>query len=116
MHSGKRGRPKNEEMQRVYELLHDKYPKFGRVQMCMIRNPEYGLQMAQGAVSILEANGIYLNGKNKNKKVKQASQRKKENKITVRLSDAEKVRLLELKEQAGCKSVQEYIEKIIKGE
>lgn len=105
------GRPKDTETQKIYDALHDRFPKFGRVQMCMIRNPEYGLQMASEAVNVLRAKGISPPGKKKAQNVKQRPQRKKENKITLRLNNDQKVRLIELKEQSGCKSVQEYMEK-----
>lgn len=113
MSSGRPGRQKDKYQEQVYAALREKYPKFGKVQMCMVRNPEYGLQMASGALSILRANGIPPPVKRQTQKVKQTSKRKKEKRITVRLTDAQKVRLLELKETSGCKSIQEYLEKLI---
>lgn len=110
MSSGKHGRPRDKYLEQVYDALHEKYPKFGRVQLCMVRNPEYGLQMASGALSVLRAKGIPPPVKKPAQSVKQ---RKKEKRITVRLTDAQRVRLLELKDKAGCKSVQEYLEKLI---
>ena len=41
------------ETKKFCEALADKFPKFTRVQMCMIRNPEYGIQLAPEAVSVL---------------------------------------------------------------
>lgn len=113
MNSGSRGRPKDKYLEQVYDALHEKYPKFGRVQMCMVRNPEYGLQMAAGAVSVLKAKGIPPPGENRNKNVKQTPNRKKQERITVRLTNEQRVRLSELKEKSGCKTMQEYLEKLI---
>ena len=113
MSSGKPGRPRDKYQEQVYAALHEKYPKFGRVQLCMVRNPEYGLQMASGALSILRANGIPPPGKNKAENVKQTPKRKKEKRITIRLTVDQRVRLSELKDKSGCKSIQEYLEKLI---
>ena len=116
MKSG-RGRKPDPDSISIYAALKEKYPKFGPVQMSMIKNPLYGLQMSAGAISELKAKGISPPAKTRSEKVKKNNTRKKENRIQIRLSDAEKVRLLELKEKSGCKSVQEYLVRLIeKGE
>ena len=33
----------------IIDKLNTKFPKFSRIQMCMIRNPEYGVQMSTAA-------------------------------------------------------------------
>ena len=113
MSNGKVGRPKNPELEQMFSVLSEKYPKFTRVQLCMIKNPEYGVQMAPEAVALLRDAGVPLPFKTKAHSVKQRPKRKKENKYTVRLNDAQKVRFLESLEKSGCKTVQEYLERLI---
>lgn len=116
MKSG-RGRKPDPDAVAIYEALKDKYPKFGPVQMSMIKNPLYGLQMSAGAVSELMAKGISPINKKPNKNIKKNNKEKEQSRITIRLNKEEKVRLLELKEKSGCKSVQEYLVRLIeKGE
>lgn len=101
------------ETKKFCEALADKFPKFSRVQMCMIRNPEYGIQLAPEAVSVLRDKGVLPKVKVPVQSVKQAYKRKKPNRFTVRLSDSQTVRFLQAKEASGCATVQEYLEKLI---
>ena len=116
MSNGKAGRPKDPYTYQIIEALHEKFPKFTRSQMSQIRNPAYGLQMAQEAVSVLEANGILPPNKNKKQSVKKIPQRKKQNRFTVRLNDTQKVRFIQKMKESGCKTVQEYLEQLIEKE
>lgn len=113
MSNGKRGRPKNEEMHKVMDALAEEYPKFSRMQISMIKNPLYGVQLASGAVSLLRDKGIPLPAEINPRSVKKIEHRKKEKKVTFRLNDTQKVRLIEQAKESNCKSVQEYIEKLI---
>ncbi len=117
MSNGKRGRPKDEYISAVIDALHEQYPKFTRQQMSMIKNPLYGIQMSSEAISVLESKDITPPGKIKKKSVKKNQRRNKQNRYSVRLNDTQKVRFEEQLKQSGCKTVQEYLERLImKGE
>ena len=118
MSNGKRGRNKDPYTQQVVEALRDDFPKFTNVSMSLIKNPAYGLQLSPQAEAVLKAKGIL----SPNKKPAQRSsvqfkfnqKRERNERIEVRLSSAEKVRLLEQVKANDCKSVREYITKLIK--
>ena len=122
MSNGKAGRPKDPYTYQIIEALHEKFPKFTRSQMSQIRNPAYGLQMAQEAVSVLEANGILPPNKNKKQSVKKIPQRKKQNRFTVRLNDTQKVRFFQndftdaFFERRSVVPVRQKVEAIVKRE
>lgn len=113
MSNGKRGRTKDPYNETVCKALSEKFPKFTKSQLSMVRNPEYGLQMASEALAELKAKGIPPPVKKRSHFVKTISQRKKPNRVTVRLNDAQKDMLMKAKEKSGCRSLQEYLEKLI---
>ena len=82
------------------ELLQKQFPKFSRVTYCMIKNPEYGVDYSAAAKRVL------------NKK-KSKQPKKKEKKFTVRLGDAEYLRVQAALEKTGCKNYRELIEKML---
>jgi len=114
MSSGKRGRPKDPYTVQVVEALHEQFPKFTAVQMSLIRNPAYGLQLSAEAKEVLRNAGILPAEEKSRRKRLKNSERKKNERITFRLTSEEKVRFSEQVKKSGCKSVQEYLEKIIK--
>lgn len=114
MSSGKkRGRPEDTETKAAIEAIREKYPKFTRVQMSMVKNPEYGIQLSSGALSVLRDKNIRPPSQSRSAFVKKIH-RAKQNRISIRLSDEDKVRFMLAKQQSGCKTVQEYLEKLIK--
>jgi len=114
MSNGNRGRKKDPYTDQVVEALQKQFPKFTRVQMSLIRNPAYGLQLSAGAQEALRNAGILPPTEKLPRKRLKNSERKKNERITFRLTSEEKVRFSEQVKKSGCKSVQEYLEKIIK--
>lgn len=68
----------------IIDAVSAKYPKFSKIQLSMIRNPQYGLQLAPGAVSLLRDAGIPPPGKTRSQKVKQGNKAKTRKAITIR--------------------------------
>ena len=118
MSSGKRGRNKDPYTLQVIDALKDEYPKFTKVQMSLIRNPAYGLQLASDAEAMLKAKGIPSPNKQRREKrtasFKSNPKRTRPERLTVRLTSDEKVLILEHAKASGCISVQEYILKLVK--
>ena len=84
------------------ELLQQHFPKFTKVALCMVRNPEYGVTFSPKAKRILnEAEG------------KQPVKRSTPNRLTIRLNDNEMAAVKEVMEQTGCKSYRELIDKAL---
>lgn len=52
----KRDRPR-EYGKEVVDILKKHYPKFSKVQLCMIRNPEYGVDLSKEAKKYLKSLG-----------------------------------------------------------
>lgn len=89
---------KNSESKEIVELMQTQFPKFSKIALCMVRNPQYGVDYSAAAKRLL----------NKQKpKVRKAPDRKK---LTVRVSQS---LYAELKAKAGDGTCQELIEKII---
>jgi predicted DNA binding CopG/RHH family protein len=98
----------------IVAALSAHYPKFSKVQVCMIRNPEYGIRLtAKGERILKEKNIILTPQKHKGAKrdQKQMPQRKR---VSLRLSNADYEKLKESAKETGCKSIQEYLEMVIK--
>ena len=88
-----------QESRELVELMRTQFPKFSKIALCMVRNPEYGVDFSAAAKKL-------LNGKQPRKK-REAPGRKR---LTVRIND----KLYdELKTIAGDGSYQELVEKII---
>lgn len=84
------------------ELLQQHFPKFTKVALCMVRNPEYGVTFSPKAKAILnKATG------------KSSGKRSTTNRLTIRLDDNEMAAVKEVMEQTGCKSYRELIEKAL---
>lgn len=89
---------KKSESKEIVELMQTQFPKFSKITLCMVRNPQYGVDYSAAAKRLL----------NKQKpKVRKAPDKKK---LTVRVSQS---LYDELKAKAGDRSCQELIEKII---
>lgn len=81
------------------ELLQQHFPKFTKVALCMVRNPEYGVTFSPKAKRILnKANG------------EQPKKRSTPNRLTIRLNDSELAAVKEAMEQNDCKSYRELLE------
>lgn len=81
------------------DLLQQYFPKFTKVALCMVRNPEYGVTFSPKAKRILDkAEG------------KQPKKRATPNRLTIRLNDSEMAAVKEAMEQNGCKSYRELLE------
>ena len=97
--------------------MQKKYPKFTRIQLCMARNPEYGLVLAPEAVSMLRKDNITISNNNGLQSVKQASKkenRTKRNRVSFRMSDELFGKFEQLRQNGGTKSNQEFLENIVK--
>ena len=116
MSSGRRGRPKDEYNAQVVAALQKVYPKFSRMIWSIAKAEYYGVQLSPEALSVLRAAGIPEPAKTPEKSVKKIQKRSKNNRLTVRLNDAQKVRFDEQFEKSGCKTVQEYLEYLIEKE
>ena len=92
--------------------LSKKYPKFTKAQLSMIRNPEYGLQMASGALSDLRKAGILPDEENVPEKVKLRKRKETRRRITVRFDNEDFDRLMGTKKEK--ESIQEIVERIVK--
>lgn len=92
--------------------LSKKYPKFTKVQLSMIRNPEYGLQMASGALSDLRKAGILPDDENVPEKVKLRKRKETRRRVTIRFDNEDFDRLLGSKKEK--ETIQSFIEKIVK--
>lgn len=116
MSSGRRGRPKDEYNAQVVAALRKVYPKFSNTIWSIAKAEHYGVQLSPEALSVLRACGIPEPSKAPEKSIKKIQRRNKNNKLTVRLNDAQKVRFDELLRKSGCKTVQEYLEYLIEKE
>lgn len=86
----------------VVELLKPNFPKFDKRQVSMCKNGEYGVTLSPMAVKTL--NAVHPVRK---------ENRKKGNRITVRLTDVEYATLLSFVEQTG-NTIQDEAEKAIR--
>lgn len=89
----------------VTRLLSEKFPKFTRIQLCMVNNPEYGLDLSAQAKRYLRENG-YLSAETR-------PIRKKANRVSARFDDSTWEAIKADCEKEGTSSMQEYIEKLI---
>lgn len=81
------------------DLLQQYFPKFTKVALCMVRNPEYGVTFSPKAKRILDkAEG------------KRPKKRSTPNRLTIRLNDSEMAAVKEAMEQNGCKSYRELLD------
>ena len=74
----------NGKSKEIIEAISARYPKFSKIQLSMVRNPQYGLQLVPGAVSALRDAGIPPPGKTRSQKVKQGNKAKSRKAITIR--------------------------------
>ena len=84
----------------IVALMQTKFPKFSKVQLCMIRNPEYGVDFSAAAKRLL-------------RKKETREKRKTQKKITVRLTDDEYLEVQAAMLKTGCKTYRELIEKAL---
>ncbi len=96
----------------IIATLAEKYPKFGKSTMSMISHPErYGVCLTPEAKK-------YLSQKYPEKapQKRKPPRRKKNNRLSVYVDDADAERVKVAAEQAGCRTMQEYLSKLIRSE
>ena len=116
MGSGRRGRPKDEYGQQLIEALQEHFPKFTGVQVSVIKNPAYGLQLSTEAQEVLRGKGIPVPNEKPRRKRSKNSQSVSKKRKSFRLTSEQEVRFSELIKKSGCNSVQEFINKLIEKE
>ena len=104
---------KDSQSSEIIKILSDQYPKFSKVQLCMVRNPEYGIQLNPEAERKLKEAGYELKKKYSTppprpKRPKPKSPPKK--RVSVRLSDEEYEKLRSAAKNSGCQTMQQYLE------
>lgn len=93
---------KNNEGAQIVEKMREKFPKFSKVTLCMIRNPEYGVDFSAAA-------------KRHMRKQTARKNRTVDKKLTVRLADDEYLNVQAAMLKTGCKTYRELIERAISG-
>lgn len=103
------------EASEVIKTVSEKYPKFTKIQLCMIRNPEYGLRLAPEAERLLKEKGIPLTPqRRRTPQRKKAPEVPPKKRVSFRLSDAEYEKLKNAVKESGFRTTQEFMEDMIK--
>lgn len=94
--------------------IREKFPQFSKIALCMIRNPDYGVEASQELVAFCDDNDIALKGiKRLNRAsgapAKKPAQRKKPNRVSAYVDD----RLME-KIKKNNTTTQELVEKLLR--
>lgn len=94
-------------------ILAERFPRFGKIQKCMINNPEYGVGLSEAAIAYLDER---INGTRAkpDKPPPRKPVRKKQNRVAVRLNDEDYELMQAAMEHSGSKTVQEFLEAIIR--
>ena len=100
----------------IVRILSEYYPKFSKVQVCMIRNPEYGIRLTAKGERILKEKNIKLTTQKRKGAIREPKQMPQRKRISLRLSNADYEKLKESTKNSGYKSMQEYLEKLINKE
>lgn len=82
----------------IISLMQTRFPKFSKVQLCMIRNPEYGVDFSAAAKRLLNK--------------PPPKKRNVSKKLTVRLTDEEYAEMQAKMQETGCKTYRELIKRI----
>lgn len=101
----------------IVATLSKKYPKFTKMQMCMVLHPErYGVCLTSEAQSYLQ--DIYPEiGKpyvTRRRRKTNPPRRKKANRLSVYVDDEELALVKERAEEAGCATMQEYLTTLLR--
>ena len=91
---------KNNEGAQIVAKMQQRFPKFSKVALCMIRNPEYGVDFSPAAKRYM-----------RNKQAKE--KRTVDKKLTIRMTDDEYLDVQAAMLKHGCKTYRELIEKAI---
>lgn len=94
----------------IVRLISEKFPKFSKIQLCMLRNPEYGVRLVPEAERLLREKGKRITTATLPQKKKRVAEKKR---VSVRLSDADYEKVKEQMQNAKCSSMQEYLEQLI---
>lgn len=91
-----------------------KFPLFSKVQLCMIRNPNYGVEASQELISFCADNGIAIDGIKRLNRTsgaprKKTANRKKPNRVSAYVDD----NLME-KIKKNNTTTQELVEKLLR--
>lgn len=89
----------------VTRALKEKFPKFSRVTLCMINNPEYGIFFSEEAESYLKRQGVIPTAKR--------PVRKKANRLSARVDDDTYRKIEEITSKTG-QTMQQYLESLVK--
>lgn len=96
----------------MIEVLKRQYPKYEKMAQTVVCNPDdYGAQLLPDAEALLVANFGYHEGLSY--KPKKKSNRRKANKLTVRLDDTMYARLLRYYSRSSFASMQDFVEAAI---
>ena len=98
----------------ITAILAQKYPNFSKITMCMISHPErYGVRLTADAVKYLqelypELEAPYLPRR------RRKSAPKKSHRLSFYVDDDDLAKVKASAEEAGCKTMQEYLHNLIK--
>ena len=93
----------------IVEALSEQFPKFTRIQFCMVNNPDYGVWYSPKAEAKLCEAGLLPP-----KKKKAPEARKKQKRISLRFSDAAYESIQNAVANSGCKSTQSFFEQLVR--
>lgn len=98
----------------VVSILRERFPKFSKVQVSMVKNPEYGIRLVPEAESLLREKGKNITtARRRTPQKKKAPEVPPRKRVSFRLADAEYDKLKEAVKSSGYKTTQEYLEHII---
>ena len=98
----------------ITATLAQKYPKFSKITMCMISHPErYGVRLTSEAVKYIreiypEHEAPYMPRR------RQKSAQQKNHRLSFYVDDDDLAKVKASAEEAGCKTMQEYLHNLIK--
>lgn len=101
----------------IIATLNQKYPNFSKITMCMVLHPErYGVCLTSEASTYIQE--IYPDIEppyipKKRHKKKAPAKRKKGNRLSFYVDDDELAHVKAAAEEAGCKTMQEYLSTLI---
>lgn len=99
----------------MVNALSEKYPRFSRIQACMINHPEaYGVKLIPEAEHILAEKFGFGSGLGVKAKKTRQVKRTKSRSLAVRLDDEHYDRVKNKMQEMGCTSVQSFLEEILK--
>ena len=96
----------------IIACLNQAFPKFNRVALCYVRNPEYGCALSKEAEKLLKEAYPDLRLTRTGRR-KRAAARKKAHHLTLRLDDEAYAKFEEALKSSSVTSKQEFLEKIL---